>query len=530
MSNAFEDCLSAGEGNLSDDFSIGQVNGSDPNADWLEWITDKTIADDEAEFDESDESMEQDESSHVPSETKGEAEDYIDDPLRLFLLQMGEIPMLDRTEEIACAETIARHRIQMRRLLLQNPLIQGEIIAQLQQVEERERKFDSVILSTGMEDKGDREQFRTRMKVLLLSMKGIYARNQNDFRNVVQPKSPLLERKALRQKTLSANRRLARLIDESRYRTRNLEAWIPTLENMSRRIDALTAALHTEPDRQSDRYKKAQEERRNLLISLQETPTSLRNRVTRVKERQNSYQEAKRKLSAANLRLVVNIAKGFRNRGLSFLDLIQEGNAGLLRAVENFEGRRGFKFSTYATWWIRQAIGRAIADHGHDIRIPVHMYEKMAAVRDTATAFNRKRGRRPTLEDISSATGLSLEEMENLRRASTPPLSIDQLTEHGKGDETYASLFPDEHTVSPSQALEQKACQERLTDVLQELEYREREVLRLRYGLGGIAPLTLEEVGKIFSVTRERIRQIEAKAEKKLRSPDKLKRLQGLID
>lgn len=519
MSDVFEDCVAAEENDdLRDHLFVEPVHDGN---DWEEWMINDVMSDEEPT-----EADEDDEISEIA--TEGDEEVYIDDAIRLYLLQMGETPLLNKGEEKQCTQNIERNRTAMRLLLLQNPLVHTTVIAQLKQVVETKKEFASVIHCTGLDEKGQREKFRMHIEVdLLPSINGIRMRNQRDYQNVVRPKSPLSERKALRQKNLSANRRIARLIDESQYRTQNLEAWIPNLEEKSRRIDALTAAMRAEPDTQSKKYRKARKKRRDLLTSLEETPTSLRNRIMHVKKRKLLYEEAKAKLATGNLRLVVSIAKKYRNRGIHFLDLIQEGNAGLMRAVDKYERKLGNKFSTYATWWIRQAITRAIAEQGHTIRTPVHLFEKMALIRDTARDLLRN-GTKPTIEVLSSLTGISIEEMWILRRASSMPLPIDGTT--AKGEDTYASLIPDEHTESPSQALEQEACQERIADVMQELKWRERQVIRLRYGLGGIAPHTLEEVGKIFGVTRERIRQIEAKAIRILQEPWNAQKLRSLLN
>jgi RNA polymerase primary sigma factor len=251
--------------------------------------------------------------------------------------------------------------------------------------------------------------------------------------------------------------------------------------------------------------------------------------MEKINQLQAQYDAAKRRLSAGNLRLVVSIAKKYRNRGLSFLDLIQEGNTGLMRAVDKFQYRRGFKFSTYATWWIRQAITRAIAEQSRTIRVPVHMIETLGKVRAASRRFFQRRGKEPSLEEMALEAGLSLQEIETLLQINREPLSLDQpITDH---DESFFGEFLEDYReVDPLQEMHQEMLKHRINEALAGLTYREREILRLRYGLSDGYAYTLEEVGKIFSVTRERVRQIEAKAVRKLQHPVRSRLLSGFVD
>jgi RNA polymerase primary sigma factor len=241
------------------------------------------------------------------------------------------------------------------------------------------------------------------------------------------------------------------------------------------------------------------------------------------------YEEVKRQLSGGNLRLVVSIAKKYRNRGLSFLDLIQEGNTGLMRAVDKYEYRRGYKFSTYATWWIRQAITRAIADQARTIRIPVHMIDVLSKLRNTSKRLLQELGREPTTEETACAAELSIDETRRVLNIGRHPVSLDRPVGESE-DSCFGEFIEDNGIDRPDRAASNEMLRERIEALLKTLTYREREIIRLRYGLGDGYNYTLEEVGRIFKVTRERVRQIEAKAVRKLQHPVRSKQLEGFLE
>jgi RNA polymerase primary sigma factor len=269
-------------------------------------------------------------------------------------------------------------------------------------------------------------------------------------------------------------------------------------------------------------------ELKQLMTTTMESPASLRRRCRQLRGQFQEFENVKRELSSGNLRLVVSIAKKYRNRGLSFLDLIQEGNTGLMRAVDKYEYRRGFKFSTYATWWIRQAITRAIADQARTIRIPVHMIDVLMRLRNTARRLLQEMGREPTTEETALAAGVSLEETERVLDIGRHPVSLDRPI--GEGDDcSFGEFVQDTGTENPSKLANNGLLRERIEELLKTLTYREREIIRLRYGLADGYSYTLEEVGRIFKVTRERVRQIEAKAVAKLQHPVRSRYLEPFI-
>jgi RNA polymerase primary sigma factor len=286
-------------------------------------------------------------------------------------------------------------------------------------------------------------------------------------------------------------------------------------------------------DRNPERYdpedvQVQRDELAGLRDLVMEDPTDLLDRCRTIARVFGEYEQAKRDLSGGNLRLVVSIAKKYRNRGLPFLDIIQEGNTGLMRAVDKYEYKRGYKFSTYATWWIRQAITRAIADHARTIRVPVHMIETMSKLRNIQKHMLQDLGREPTVEEIAAKAKMPVEEVRRVMKISRHPISLDRPVGESE-DSHFGDFIEDEKQEAPAESASTEMLRQRINDVLRTLTYREREILKLRYGIGDGYTYTLEEVGRIFKVTRERVRQVESKAIRKLQHPVRRQRLASFM-
>ncbi len=459
-----------------------------------------------------------------------EGDSWSDDPVRMYLTQMGEIPLLTRQEEITLAKRIEDTRRKFRTRLLECDYVIQSAYKVLKRVHDGELPFDRTV-QVSVTDRLEKEQILGRISYNLSTLDRLLVMNRHDYLTALSKSRSKTARREAWLNLARRRRRCVRLVEELGLRTHRIEALIATVEKFSQRVDQLQAKINElKKDRRTAAERKAlADEMRHILITCQESPTSLRNRVADLKVVFSEYQQAKRELSEGNLRLVVSIAKKYRNRGLSFLDLIQEGNAGLMRAVDKFEYRRGFKFCTYATWWIRQAITRAVADQSRTIRIPVHMVETMSRVRTVSRQLLQELGREPTLEEVARRSETSVDEARRVLAMSRYPISLDRPVGNSE-DSHFGDLLPDDEAESPAIGAAQEMLRGRIDRVLKTLSYREREIIKLRYGLGDGYSYTLEEVGHIFKVTRERIRQIEAKAVRKLQQPSRSQELVGFLD
>lgn len=453
----------------------------------------------------------------------------IDDPVRMYLTQMGEIPLLSREEEIGLAKKIEFTRLAFRRKVLENDYAANAALDILQQVYDGELPFDRTMKTSTMENLV-RSVVKSRMPQNIATVKKLLGRNIEMFRPVYSADKVDDVKRELKQ--IHRNRRkIATLLEELSLRTSRVQPMMKKLQGIRKKMHQLERVIEAGPTRdyEPEDIEAMGQELEGLQDLILETPKQLDKRLRSIEGVYGEYEEAKRSLSGGNLRLVVSIAKKYRNRGLSFLDVIQEGNTGLMRAVDKYEYRRGYKFSTYATWWIRQAITRAIADHARTIRIPVHMIETMSKLRMISKNLFQELGREPLIEEIAVEAEMSVTEARRVLKISKHPISLDRPI--GESEDSYFGDFIEDDSVeSPVQSAAQEMLKDRIEQVLKTLTYREQEIIKLRYGIGDGYTYTLEEVGRIFKVTRERVRQVEAKAIRKLQHPVRSRKLEGFLD
>ncbi len=442
-----------------------------------------------------------------------------DDPIRMYLSQMCRIPLLTREEEITMAKKIELTRKRFRRNLLRSFCALQATVETLDRVQAGELPFDRTI-KVSLTEQLTKEQVSARLPVNLPTLHHLMREQQRDFAVLIRRSATAEEKQLARQHYLSRRKKMLQLVEELSLRTRRVQPLMQKLEELSRRMDFLKNQLDElrSENATHQRMEPVRRELEKLMQQTLESPRSLRKRCELLRKQLTEFDRVKRELSSGNLRLVVSIAKKYRNRGMSFLDLIQEGNTGLMRAVDKYEYRRGFKFSTYATWWIRQAITRAIADQARTIRIPVHMIDVLSKLQQTAKRLQHELGRLPTQEETAEAAGIDLEESLHVMDIGRTPVSLDRPIGESE-DCSFGELVEDSQTDNPLKLANNGLLREKIDELLKTLTYREREIVRLRYGLADGYCYTLEEVGRIFKVTRERVRQIEAKAVAKLQHP-----------
>lgn len=456
-----------------------------------------------------------------PLATEEEFANKIDDPVRMYLSQMGEIPLLTRDQEIELARRIEIYRDGFRAKVMSTPEALRRGIGWVEEQREIKELQEKNAKSHGSSP--SRDDYLERAASHLTSMNLLLDHVQPVVEKFVDGVHTERDKQIYRNRM----RRAYKLLEEMELDATTVIDTKEEMLDIRRRILRLKREI--KQSKNADDLAEKEKNLRVLSLQIGESVDEMVIRYQAVSKRFRLYEDAKQRLSCGNLRLVVSIAKKYRNRGLSFLDLIQEGNAGLMKAVEKYEYKRGYKFSTYATWWIRQGITRAIADQARTIRIPVHMIETMGKLRKIQKDVLQDTGREATIEEVAERAGISVAECKRIIKVSKHPISLDRPI--GDSDDCYFGDFLEDKSVeNPANISSNEMLKEKITEVLDTLTDREREIICLRYGIGDGYTYTLEEVGRRFNVTRERVRQIEAKAIKKLQHPIRSRKLEGFID